>query len=63
MRVTNFVNIQEKCTLLINNKEKVIEYRKGKTKLLGYFVGEAMKASQGRANPKMLNKILLNKLK
>ena len=31
--------------------------------LFGYFIGEAMKSSNGRANPKMLNKILLNKLK
>ena len=38
------------------------EYKKGKTKLLGFFVGQAMKESKGKANPKKLNQILVNKL-
>ena len=34
----------------------------GKNKLLGFFVGQAMKKTKGKANPKLLNEILLNKL-
>ena len=48
--------------ILDNNKDKVLEYKKGKTKLLGYFVGETMKLSRGKANPKILNQILSKKL-
>ncbi len=33
-------------------------YRKGKTKLLGFFVGQVMKETRGKANPKMVNEIL-----
>ena len=49
--------------ILNNNQEKVKEYKGGKTKLLGFFVGQAMKESKGKANPKMLNEILEKKLK
>ena len=45
-----------------NNKDKINEYHKGKTKLFGYFIGEAMKESEGKANPKILNEVLSNKL-
>lgn len=44
--------------VLIDNKEKVEEYRGGKVKLYGFFVGQVMKLSQGRANPKLVNEIL-----
>ena len=44
------------------NSDKVSEYKLGKTKLLGFFVGQAMKISKGKANPKILNQILLKKL-
>jgi aspartyl-tRNA(Asn)/glutamyl-tRNA(Gln) amidotransferase subunit B len=33
-------------------------YRKGKTKLLGFFVGQIMKATRGKANPKLVNALL-----
>ena len=49
-------------SIISSNKEKVLEYKKGKIKLLGYFVGEAMKLSKGKANPKIINKILSKKL-
>ena len=49
-------------SIINNNKEKVIEYKKGKIKLLGYFIGETMKLSKGKANPKIINKILSKKL-
>jgi aspartyl-tRNA(Asn)/glutamyl-tRNA(Gln) amidotransferase subunit B len=38
--------------------DKVAEYRKGKAGLLGLFVGEAMKLSKGKADPKLLNKLV-----
>ena len=38
--------------------EKITEYRSGKTGLLGMFVGEAMKLSKGKADPKLLNKLV-----
>ncbi len=48
--------------IIEDNKEKVKEYKSGKDKLFGFFVGQAMKASGGKANPKLLNEILKNKL-
>ncbi len=44
------------------NPEKVAEYRSGKDKLFGFFVGQAMKATQGKANPQKLNELLRTKL-
>jgi aspartyl-tRNA(Asn)/glutamyl-tRNA(Gln) amidotransferase subunit B len=42
--------------------DKVAEYRGGKDKLFGFFVGQAMKATQGKANPQKLNELLRAKL-
>ncbi|MBD3824382.1 MAG: Asp-tRNA(Asn)/Glu-tRNA(Gln) amidotransferase subunit GatB [Epsilonproteobacteria bacterium] len=51
------------CDEIINaNQEKVAEYRGGKDKLFGFFVGQAMKASKGSANPQTINEILKAKL-
>lgn len=44
------------------NSAQVVEYRSGKTKVFGFFVGAVMKASKGQANPDLLNKLLLEKL-
>ena len=44
------------------NKDKVKEYLSGKDKLFGFFVGQVMKISQGKANPGLVNKILKSKL-
>ena len=49
-------------TVLAEHADRVAEYRGGKTKLLGFFVGQAMKASQGKANPKTVNEILRARL-
>jgi len=38
------------------------QYRAGKTALMGYFVGQVMKKSNGRANPKSVNEILKSRL-
>jgi len=49
--------------VLSDHPEEVEAYRNGKTKLLGFFVGQVMKATQGKANPKTVNTILSEKLK
>ena len=48
--------------IIIDNPEKVKEYKSGKEKLFGFFVGQAMKASNGKANPQLVNDILKKKL-
>jgi len=48
--------------IIAGNADKVAEYRSGKDKLFGFFVGLAMKASKGKANPAQLNGILKKKL-
>ncbi len=40
------------------NPDRLADYKNGKTKLFGYFVGEVMKKTQGKANPKIVNEIL-----
>tara|TARA_B100001123_G_scaffold183164_1_gene209718 strand:+ start:324 stop:1784 length:1461 start_codon:yes stop_codon:yes gene_type:complete len=45
------------------NKDKVNEYKSGKDKLFGFFVGQVMKVSGGKANPQLVNEILKKKLK
>jgi aspartyl-tRNA(Asn)/glutamyl-tRNA(Gln) amidotransferase subunit B len=45
------------------NPKQVEDYRKGKEKLLGFFVGEVMKQTKGKANPKLVNELLKKKLK
>jgi aspartyl-tRNA(Asn)/glutamyl-tRNA(Gln) amidotransferase subunit B len=48
--------------IIKNNQDKVNEYKSGKDKLFGFFVGQAMKLSGGKANPKLINEILKDKL-
>ncbi|XP_050941384.1 glutamyl-tRNA(Gln) amidotransferase subunit B, chloroplastic/mitochondrial [Cucumis melo] len=48
--------------VLVENPKQLEQYRGGKTKLQGFFAGQVMKASKGKANPGLLNKILLEKL-
>ena len=45
-----------------NNTSKVEEYKSGKEKLFGFFVGQVMKESKGKGNPQLINKILKEKL-
>jgi aspartyl-tRNA(Asn)/glutamyl-tRNA(Gln) amidotransferase subunit B len=49
--------------LLAANPDKVEQYRAGKTKLQGFFVGQVMKLTSGRADPKLTNQLLAPKLK
>ena len=46
-------------SVLDDNKEMVSQYKSGKTKLLGFFVGQVMKKTKGKANPKLLNDLLI----
>jgi len=48
--------------VIAGNADKVAEYRSGKDKLFGFFVGQVMKLSQGKANPGMVNDILKQRL-
>jgi len=49
-------------TILANNEDKVEQYKSGKEKLFGFFVGQVMKASKGKANPAKVNELLVQKL-
>ena len=48
--------------IIAANEDKVAEYRGGKDKLFGFFVGQTMKAMQGKANPAVVNQILKDRL-
>ena len=48
--------------IINENRDKAIEYKQGKEKLFGFFVGQVMKNSGGKANPQMVNEILKTKL-
>ncbi len=48
--------------ILLNNQDKVEEYKSGKDKLFGFFVGQVMKASRGSANPAKVNELLKTRL-
>ncbi len=49
--------------ILADNPAQVEQYRAGKEKVFGFFVGQVMKASQGKANPAEVNKLLKSRLK
>ncbi|MBX6742849.1 MAG: Asp-tRNA(Asn)/Glu-tRNA(Gln) amidotransferase GatCAB subunit B, partial [Acetobacteraceae bacterium] len=48
--------------VLAANADKVAEYKSGKDKLFGFFVGQVMKAMQGKGNPALVNEVLKRKL-
>lgn len=49
--------------VIANNPGQVAEFQSGKDKLIGFFVGQVMKASKGKANPGQVNQILMQKLR
>ncbi len=62
-QVTDMGAIEAICDEIIAaNEEKAEEYRSGKEKLFGFFVGQVMKASKGSANPQAVNEVLKAKL-
>ena len=48
--------------ILENNPQSIADYKAGKDKALGFLVGQAMKETKGKANPKMLNELFLKEL-
>ncbi len=48
--------------ILSANEDKVAEYKNGKEKLFGFFVGQVMKASKGKADPQLVNRLLKERL-
>ena len=48
--------------VMAKNPGQLADYRSGKDKLFGFFVGQVMKATQGKANPAQLNELLKKKL-
>ncbi len=49
--------------IILSNPKQTEEYRSGKEKILGFFVGQAMKATGGKANPALLQELVIKKLK
>jgi aspartyl-tRNA(Asn)/glutamyl-tRNA(Gln) amidotransferase subunit B len=63
-QLTDSVAIEALCNEVIaSDPEKVKQYQGGKEKLLGFFVGQVMKASKGTANPQSVNEIVKTKLR
>ena len=63
VQVTDISAIEEIILkVLADNTKEVDDYRNGKTKLLGFFVGQVMKNTKGKANPKIVNEVLKEKL-
>ncbi|MDD5772065.1 MAG: Asp-tRNA(Asn)/Glu-tRNA(Gln) amidotransferase subunit GatB [bacterium] len=67
MGLTQIVNTDEigaiVDSVIAQQAEVVTSYKNGKEKALGFLVGEVMKISKGKANPKIVNELLLKKLK
>jgi aspartyl-tRNA(Asn)/glutamyl-tRNA(Gln) amidotransferase subunit B len=62
-QVTDTGSIEKSIAeVMAANPDKVAEYRSGKDKLFGFFVGQVMKATAGKANPAMVNDILKKQL-
>jgi aspartyl-tRNA(Asn)/glutamyl-tRNA(Gln) amidotransferase subunit B len=62
-QVTNISELEQIIDkILIDNQDKVLEYRSGKDRLFGFFVGQVMKQTEGKANPEIVNDILKQKL-
>jgi aspartyl-tRNA(Asn)/glutamyl-tRNA(Gln) amidotransferase subunit B len=63
LQVTDVTSIEKVVDEILNaNQSQVAEYRAGKTKVMGFFVGAAMKATKGQASPDVVNEILKRKL-
>ena len=63
VEITQSVEIEKVIDAVIKENPKMVEdYLGGKNKLLGFFVGQAMKKTKGKANPKILNDMLIKKL-
>jgi aspartyl-tRNA(Asn)/glutamyl-tRNA(Gln) amidotransferase subunit B len=62
VQITNSAAIEDAVAKIISNCPKEVEaYKNGKTKLIGFFVGQVMKETRGKANPKLVTDILQKK--
>ncbi len=48
--------------VISKNPKEVVRFKAGEEKLLGFFVGQGMKLTKGKANPQMVNELLKKKL-
>ena len=48
--------------VIVNNPQSIEDYRRGKTNVVGFLVGQVMKESRGKANPQVINKLILERL-
>ena len=63
IQITDTGAIEDIVAQVVSRHPKEVEaYQNGKTKLMGFFVGQVMQATKGQANPKMVNEILKRKL-
>lgn len=63
IQISDTTEIENHINFVIaNNQDQVKEYKSGKEKVFGFFVGQVMKESKGKANPKLVNEILRKKL-
>ena len=63
IQITDTDALEDIVAQVVSRNPKEVEaYQNGKTKLLGFFVGQVMQATKGQANPKMVNEILKEKL-
>ncbi len=59
MQITDEGELAKTITAIIDaNPGQLADYRGGKDKLFGFFVGQVMKVTQGKANPQMVNDLL-----
>ncbi|MGQ9509174.1 MAG: Asp-tRNA(Asn)/Glu-tRNA(Gln) amidotransferase subunit GatB [Thermodesulfobacteriota bacterium] len=64
IQILDKAEIQKVIDRVIESFSKQVEeYRKGKEKIFGFFVGEVMKQTKGKANPQLVNELLMKKLK
>ncbi len=49
--------------VLDNNAQSIEDFKNGKDRALGFLVGQIMKASKGKANPPLVNKLILEEIK
>jgi aspartyl-tRNA(Asn)/glutamyl-tRNA(Gln) amidotransferase subunit B len=62
-QVTDIAEIEKIIdNIIASNQDKVAEYKAGKDKLFGFFVGQAMKDTEGKASPAIVNELLRKKL-
>ena len=64
VQISDENEISNMIEIVLNQNQKMLEeYRSGKDKLFGFFVGQVMKISNGKANPQMVNTLLIKQLK